>query len=127
MLLWNSNNYNNVSDIDDVGICGKEFGVGVNLVLFFLDADGGTANPVNVNYIAPGSDQPYAFTFRADVFYSGKISSIKAASDKDDVVVKSSENGCQAQVSDSYRVTVLPRWITVCVQLDDHLVKCSSN
>ena len=67
-----------------------------------MHAAGGTAKPVNVSYIAPGTDQPYAFTFRADVFHSGKISNIKAKSDKDNVVVKSSENGCQAQVSNGY-------------------------
>jgi len=61
---------------------------------------GGTAKPVNVSYVAAGADQPYAFTFRADIFHSGKISAIKATSDKDDVIVKSSESGCQAQVSD---------------------------
>ena len=57
---------------------------------------------MNVSYVAPGTDQPYTFTFRADVFHSGKISSIKATSDKDDVVVKSSDNGSQAQVRDSF-------------------------
>ena len=66
-----------------------------------LFIDGGTANPVNLSYVAPGIDPPYTFTFRADVFHSGKISSIKAASDKDNVVVKSSGNGSQAQVTDS--------------------------
>jgi len=54
--------------------------------------------------VAPGSDQPYVFTFRADVFHSGKISAIKAASDQDSVAVKLSENGRQAQVSNIYRV-----------------------
>jgi len=72
----------------------------VSLCLY-VHTDGGTANPVNVSCVAPGNDQPYTFTFRADVFHSGKISAIKAGSDKDSVVVKSSENGCQAQVSDS--------------------------
>ena len=67
-------------------------------------AAGGTANPVNVSYVAPGSDQPYVFTFRADVFHSGKILAIKAASDQDSVAVKLSENGHQAQVSNGYRV-----------------------
>jgi len=67
-------------------------------------AAGGTAKPVNVSYVAPGSDQPYAFTFQADVFHSGKISAVKTASDKDSVAVKLSENGHQAQVSNSYRV-----------------------
>jgi len=67
-----------------------------------VHTDGGTAKPVSVSYVAPGSDQPYTFTFRADVFHSGKISAVKAASDKDNVVVKLSENGCQAQVSDSF-------------------------
>jgi len=70
-----------------------------------MHTDGATANPVNVSYVAPGNDQPYTFTFRADVFHSGKISAIKAGSDKDSVVVKSSDNGCQAQVSDSWWVT----------------------
>ena len=64
-------------------------------------AAGGTAKPVNVSYVAPGTDQPYTFTFRADVFHSEKISSIKAGSDKDSVVVKSSDNGSQAQVRHS--------------------------
>ena len=59
---------------------------------------------MNASYVAPGDDQPYSFTFQADVFHSGKISSVKATSDKDSVVVKSSENRCQAQVNDSYRV-----------------------
>ena len=90
----------------------------MNVVLLWLHAAGGTANPVNVSYVAPGCDQPYAFTFRADIFHSGKISSVKATSDKDDVVVKPSENECQAQVSDSYRVIVWPRWLTVFIQLD---------
>ena len=67
-----------------------------------MHAAGGTAKPVNVSYVAPGTDQPYIFTFRADVFHSGKIADIKATSDNDNVVVKSSENGCQAQVSNSY-------------------------
>jgi len=64
-----------------------------------MHTDGGTTNPVNVSYVAPGSNQPYEFTFQADVFHSGKISAVKAGSDKDSVVVKSSENGCQAQVT----------------------------
>ena len=67
-----------------------------------MHTDGGTAKPVNVSYVAPGSDQPYTFTFRADIFHSGRISAVKAASDKDNVVVNLSENGCQAQVSDSF-------------------------
>ena len=67
-------------------------------------AAGGTAKPVNVSYVAPGSDQPYAFTFQADIFHSGKISAIKAASDQDSVAVKLSENGRQAQVSNIYRI-----------------------
>jgi len=71
------------------------------LIYVSLYTAGGTAKPVNVSYVAPGTDQPYTFTFRADVFHSGKISSVKAASDKDNVVVKSSENGSEAQVSDS--------------------------
>jgi len=62
---------------------------------------------VNVSYVAPGVDQPYTFTFQADIFHSGKISSIKATSDKDDVVVKSSENGSQAQVSDIWFVSAV--------------------
>jgi len=65
----------------------------------FLNADGGTAKPVNVRYVDPGHSQPYAFTFRGDIFNSGKIVAVKARCDKDSVVVKSSENGCQAQVS----------------------------
>jgi len=69
-----------------------------------LCTDGGTSKPVSASYVAPGTDQPYTFTFHADVFHSGKISSIKATSDKDDVVVKSSENGSQAQVSDGCRI-----------------------
>jgi len=69
------------------------------LLSLYVRAAGGTAKPVNVSYVAPGCDQPYTFTFHADVFYSGNISAIKAMSDKDNVVVKSSENGCQAQVS----------------------------
>jgi len=67
-----------------------------------VHAAGGTANPVNVSYVAPGCDQPYTFTFRADVFHSGKISSIKALSEKDFLEVKSSENGRQARVSNGY-------------------------
>jgi len=66
-----------------------------------LCAAGGTAEPVDVSYVAPGTDQPYTFTFRADIFHSGKISSIKARSDKDNVAVKSSDNGSQAQVRHS--------------------------
>jgi len=64
-----------------------------------VSTDGGTAKPVNVSYVASGTAQPYTFTFHADVFHSGKISSIKATSDKDDIVVKSSDSGCQAAVS----------------------------
>jgi len=64
--------------------------------------DGGTSKPVNVSYVAPGADQPYTFTFHADVFHSGKISTVKAGSDKDNIVVKLSDNGCEAQVSDTF-------------------------
>jgi len=72
------------------------------MLLLPMHTAGGTANPVNVSYVAPGTDQPYTFTFRADIFHSGKIAAVKAASDKDNVVVKSSENGSQAQVSYDY-------------------------
>ena len=72
------------------------------MLLVPLHTAGGTANPVNVSYVVPGSDQPYTFTFRADIFHSGKIAAVKAASDKDNVVVKLSENGSQAQVSYDY-------------------------
>jgi len=65
-------------------------------------AAGGTANPANVSYVAPGDDQPYTFALRADVYHSGKISSIRSTSDNDEVAVTSSENGCQAQVSDGW-------------------------
>jgi len=71
-----------------------------------VHTDGGTAKPLNLSYVAPGAGQPYTFTFRADVFHSGKISAVKAGSDKDNVVVKFSDNGCQAQVSDSVGIVL---------------------
>ena len=75
-----------------------------------VHADGGTAKPVNVSYVAPGSDQPYTFTFQADVFHSGKISAIKAASDKDSIAVTLSENAHQAQVSNGYQASDVIRY-----------------
>jgi len=74
----------------------------MQLLIVMVHTAGGTAKPLDLSYVAPGDDQPYTFTFQADVFHSGKIASVKAASDKDRVVVKTSENGYQAQVSDAY-------------------------
>jgi len=67
-----------------------------------VNADGGTLKPVNVSYVEPGGAQPYAFTFRGDIFHSGKIAAVKPKSDKDSLAVKLLENGRQAQVSSNY-------------------------
>lgn len=71
-------------------------------VIVSVNADGGTSKPVNLSYVEPGGAQPYAFTFRGDIFHSRKIAAVKARSDKDSVVVKLLENGRQAQVSSNY-------------------------
>ena len=65
--------------------------------MYFLE--GGVKNPVSVPYVAPGGDPPYQFTFHGKVYHSGKISSIKSGSDKDELSMTLSPDGKHADVS----------------------------
>jgi hypothetical protein len=61
-------------------------------------AEGGTKTPVDVPYVMPGGDQPYKFTFHAKIFHTGKIASVKSASEKDSISVSLSDDNQQAEV-----------------------------
>ena len=66
--------------------------------MLFLSSEGGAKNPLNILYVVPGGEQPYQFSFTAKIFHTGKISSVKAGSDKDEISVKMLSDDKQADV-----------------------------